>query len=225
MITDIIIVAVIVLFTVIGVKRGLAKTILNLAGLVLTAISAYYLSSFLSQLIYDSFLKQTIITNIQQIIEQNGIDYAFSNCLEAIPQWINGILSFIVGIFGISLSEFQNQLSVPSEISLSASQAVESAVAPVVTSVLTLIFIIVLFIVILFIVKKLVKLISKVFNIPVIKQINQLLGGIFGLAEGLLIVFIAVNIFDIVTGFSNPCLLNNELFSGVIFKFFSMSIG
>ena len=225
MITDIIIVAVIVLFTVIGVKRGLAKTILNLAGLVLTAISAYYISSFLSQLIYDAFLKQTVITNTQQIIEQNGIDYALSNCLEAVPQWISGILSFISGIFGISLNEFQNQLSVPSEISLSASQAVESAVAPVVTSVLAFILIIVLFIVILFIVKKLVKLISKVFNIPVIKQINQLLGGIFGLAEGLLIVFIAVNIFDIVTGFSNPSLLNNELFSGVIFKFFSMSIG
>lgn len=224
MITDIIIVAVIVLFAVIGVKRGLAKTILNLAGLVLTAISAYYLSSFLAQLIYDSFLKQTVITNIQQIIEQNGVDYAISNCLEAVPQWINGILSFIGGIFGISLKDFQNQLSVPSGISLSASQVIESTIAPVATSVLAIILIIVLFIIILFIVKKLVKLIAKVFNIPIIKQINQLLGGIFGIAEGLLIVFIAVNIFDIVTGFSNPALLNNELFSGAVFKFFSMSL-
>lgn len=224
MITDIIIVAVIVLFAIIGVKRGIAKTILNLAGLVLTAISAYYLSSFLSQLIYDSFLKQSVITNTQQIIEQNGIDYALSNCLEAVPQWINGILSFIGGIFGIGLDEFQNQLSVPSDVSSSVSQVIENAVSPVVTSVLTIILIIVLFIIILIIVKKLVKLISKVFNIPVIKQINQLLGGIFGLAEGLLIVFIAVNIFDIVTGFSNPALLDNELFSGAIFKFFSMTV-
>ena len=110
MITDIIIVAVIVLFAAIGVKRGLAKTILNIAGLVLAAISAYYLSSFLSQLIYDAFIKQTVINNIQQIIEQNGIDYALSNCLEAVPQWINGILSFIIGIFGMSLNEYQNQL-------------------------------------------------------------------------------------------------------------------
>ena len=38
MIVDIIIIAIIVLFVIIGVKRGLAKTILNLAGLVLTAV-------------------------------------------------------------------------------------------------------------------------------------------------------------------------------------------
>lgn len=224
MITDIIIVAVIVLFALIGVKRGIAKTILNLAGLVLTAISAYYLSSFLSQFIYDSFLKQTVITNIQQIIEQNGIDYALNNCLEAVPQWINGILSFFAGIFGVSLDEFESQLIIPSDISSSTSQVVESAVAPVVTSVLSIIFVIVLFIIIFIIVKKLIRLASGVFNIPVIKQINQLLGGIFGLAEGLLVVFIAVNIFDIVTGYTNPALLSNELFSGAIFKFFSMSI-
>lgn len=224
MITDIIIVAVIVLFALIGVKRGIAKTILNLAGLVLTAISAYYLSSFLSQFIYDSFLKQTVITNIQQIIEQNGIDYALNNCLEAVPQWINGILSFFAGIFGVSLDEFESQLIIPSDISSSTSQVVESAVAPVVTSVLSIIFVIVLFIIIFIIVKKLIRLASGVFNIPVIKQINQLLGGIFGLAEGLLVVFIAVNIFDIVTGYTNPALLSNELFSGAIFKFFSISI-
>ena len=224
MITDIIIIAVIVLFTAIGVKRGLAKTLLNLAGLVVTAISAYYLSSFLSQLIYDSFLKQTIINNIQQMVEQNGIDYALSNCLEAVPQWINGILSFIIGIFGISLNEYQSEILLPKNVSTSVSQIVESAVSPVVTSVLAIILIIVLFIIILIIVKKLVKLISKVFNIPVVKQINQLLGGIFGLAEGLLFVFIAVNIFDIVTVFSNPALLNNEIFNGAVFKFFSKTV-
>lgn len=224
MITDIIIVAVIVLFAAIGVKRGLAKTILNIAGLVLAAISAYYLSSFLSQLIYDAFLKQTVINNIQQIIEQNGIDYALSNCLEALPQWINGILSFIIGIFGMSLNEYQNQLVLSSDFSSSTSQAVENVLAPVVSSVFGMILLVILFILIFIIVKKLIKLISRVFNIPVVKQINQLLGGIFGLAEGLLIVFIAVNIFVIVTEFSNPALLNNELFSGAVFRFFSMSI-
>lgn len=224
MITDIIIVAVIVLFAAIGVKRGLAKTILNIAGLVLTAISAYYLSSFLSQFIYDAFLKQTVINNIQQIIEQNGIDYALSNCLEAVPQWINGILSFIIGIFGMSLNEYQNQLVLSSDFSSSTSQAVENVLAPVVSSVFGMILLVILFILIFIIVKKLIKLISRVFNIPVVKQINQLLGGIFGLAEGLLIVFIAVNIFVIVTEFSNPALLNNELFSGAVFRFFSLSI-
>lgn len=224
MIVDIIIIAIIVLFVIIGVKRGLAKTILNLAGLVLTAVSAYYISSFLSQLFYDMFIKQTVITNTQQIIEQNGIDYAVSNCLEAVPQWVNGIISFIVGAFGISLNEFQNQITVPANISSSASQVIESVLAPVVTSVLSIILVIILFIIILIIVKKLVKLVLRIFNIPVIKQINQFLGGIVGLAEGLLIVFIAVNIISMAAGFSNPDLLSNGMFNGGIFKFFAINI-
>lgn len=224
MIVDIIIIAIVVLFVIIGVKRGLAKTILNLAGLVLTAVSAYYISSFLSQLFYDMFIKQTVITNTQQIIEQNGIDYAVSNCLEAVPQWINGIISFIVGAFGISLNEFQNQITVPANISSSASQVIESVLAPVVTSVLSIILVIILFIIILIIVKKLVKLVLRIFNIPVIKQINQFLGGIVGLAEGLLIVFIAVNIISMAAGFSNPDLLSNGMFNGGIFKFFAINI-
>lgn len=224
MIVDIIIIAIVVLFVIIGVKRGLAKTILNLAGLVLTAVSAYYISSFLSQLFYDMFIKQTVITNTQQIIEQNGIDYAVSNCLEAVPQWVNGIISFIVGAFGISLNEFQNQITVPANISSSASQVIESVLAPVVTSVLSIILVIILFIIILIIVKKLVKLVLRIFNIPVIKQINQFLGGIVGLAEGLLIVFIAVNIISMAAGFSNPDLLSNGMFNGGIFKFFAINI-
>lgn len=224
MIVDIIIIAIIVLFVIIGVKRGLAKTILNLAGLVLTAVSAYYISSFLSQLFYDMFIKQTVITNTQQIIEQNGIDYAVSNCLEAVPQWVNGIISFIVGAFGISLNEFQNQITVPANISSSASQVIESVLAPVVTSVLSIILVIILFIIILIIVKKLVKLVLRIFNIPVIKQINQFLGGIVGLAEGLLIVFIAVNVISMAAGFSNPDLLSNGMFNGGIFKFFAINI-
>lgn len=224
MIVDIIIIAIVVLFVIIGVKRGLAKTILNLAGLVLTAVSAYYISSFLSQLFYDMFIKQTVITNTQQIIEQNGIDYAVSNCLEAVPQWINGIISFIVGAFGISLNEFQNQITVPANISSSASQVIESVLAPVVTSVLSIILVIILFIIILIIVKKLVKLVLRIFNIPVIKQINQFLGGIVGLAEGLLIVFIAVNVISMAAGFSNPDLLSNGMFNGGIFKFFAINI-
>lgn len=224
MIVDIIIIAIIVLFVIIGVKRGLAKTILNLAGLVLTAVSAYYISSFLSQLFYDMFIKQTVITNTQQIIEQNGIDYAVSNCLEAVPQWVNGIISFIVGAFGISLNEFQNQITVPANISSSASQVIESVLAPIVTSVLSIILVIILFIIILIIVKKLVKLVLRIFNIPVIKQINQFLGGIVGLAEGLLIVFIAVNVISMAAGFSNPDLLSNGMFNGGIFKFFAINI-
>lgn len=224
MIIDIIIIAVIVLFAAIGVKRGLAKTILNIAGIILSAVAAYHLASFLSLVIYDSMLKQTVQSNIQQLITQNGADYAFSNCLEAVPNWINGIISFIVGLFGVTMSDYQKQISFPQNLSATAAQSIEGAVSPIVTSILSILLVIVLFIIIFVLVKCLIRVVAGVFNIPIVKQINQLLGGIFGIAEGFLIVWLGVNIFSLVTGFSNPAFMNNEIFSGAVFKFFCMSV-
>lgn len=224
MIIDIILIAVIVLFAVIGMKRGIAKTLLNIAGLVLSAIAAYYLAGLLSRSMYDAFIKQTVMQNIQQIIQQNGADYAVNNCLEAMPAWINGVLSFIVGLFGMTVGDFEKHMTIPDGVSESVAQTVENTVAPVITSLLEFVFLVVLFIVLFIIAKKLVKLASKVFDIPVIKQINRLLGGVLGIAEGVVIVFVAANILGFSMQFSNPVLLNGGIFSGAVFKFFCLDV-
>lgn len=220
MVIDILIAALIFLFAFIGMKRGIAKSLLNIAGLIVTAISAYYVSSFLSQLIYDSFIKQSVITNIQHIIQQNGFDYAVSNSLNALPGWINGIIAFLSSIFGVSFSQFQSQLTVPKNFTVSTSQVIESVLQPIVTSILGIILISVLFIVFFILIKKLVKLASRPFEFPVVKQINHFLGFILGMAEGALIVFVTVNIFFTAAKFSNPELINNPVFNGVVFNFF-----
>ena len=57
-----------------------------------------------------------------------------------------------------------------------------------------------------------------------VKQINELLGGVLGLAEAAILVFFAVNIFSGVLEFSNPEMLNNPMISGAVFKFFSVAV-
>ena len=79
MLTNILIVTVILLFTILGVFRGLAKSILNFVGLVLSAVVANFLSSNLSLWIYEAFLKQDIIQNLSYIAEQNSISYTITN--------------------------------------------------------------------------------------------------------------------------------------------------
>lgn len=222
MIANILIIALVVLFTVIGEKRGFAKTLANFAGILITAVVSSYLADFLSQFIYDSFLKETVVSNLQQIIQQNGIDYAVSNCFDAVPTWIMGMISAVVGLFGTTTQELQGSLKISEGMSVAAAQSIEATIQPVVTSIFSSLLMIVLFLILIIIVKKLLKLVLKVFNIPVIKQINQLLGGLLGFAEGCVIVLIAVNIFYAVMIIADNSLINNEMVTGSLFNLFCL---
>lgn len=220
MISDIIIIVLIVGFTIAGFKHGISKTLLNIAGLIVTVAAAYYLSDFFAGLIYDCFIEQTVITNLEQLISSNGIDYAVANCFEAVPQWISGILSAILFVFGTDLNSFEKKMAIPSNITSSAVNTVESSLESVITSVFKIILIIVFIIIVSIIVKKLIRLVSKVFNIPVIKQVNKLLGGILGVVEGIIFVWIAVNVFYFITSFTASDILYSNFVAGTLFKLF-----
>lgn len=220
MVADIIILAIIILFAVVGVVRGFARTLANFVGIAVAAVVSYYISDFLSQFVYDTFIKETVITNLQQTIQQSGFDYAVANSFEAVPEWIMGIISTIVGLFGATAEDFQSSIAIPENLTTTAAQTIERTIEPVITTIFSSLLMFVLFIILLIIVKKLIKIIVKVFDMPVIKQINQLLGGLFGIAEGCVLVFVAVNIFFAVIQTAGSPMLENEMLSGTLFKFF-----
>ena len=72
MIADIIIIAIFVLLFMIDFKRGIAITILNIAGVALTGFLAYHISAFLASWVYTAFVQQTLITNLQQMSTASG---------------------------------------------------------------------------------------------------------------------------------------------------------
>lgn len=218
MIADIIIIVTIVLFVLLGVRRGIAKTFFNIIGLVATVVSAYYLSQIFSQWIYDLFVKQTVITNLQTSINESGITSAFNNCLTALPDWVLGLLSGFCSIFGLNTDAISNSFKLPENISSVGATTIEGMIAPVITSLFAIILVIILFVIILIIVKKLIKLILRLFDIPVIKQVNKILGGVLGAVEGIVFMWIAVNVFYFIMFFTNPQVVSNNLVTGTIFN-------
>ena len=70
MVADIIIIAVFALLFFIDFKRGIAITILNVAGVALTGFLAYHISNFLASWVYTAFVQQTLTTNLQQMIDR-----------------------------------------------------------------------------------------------------------------------------------------------------------
>lgn len=224
MVADIIIIAVFALLFFIDFKRGIAITILNVAGLALTGFLAYHISNFLASWVYTAFVQQTLTTNLQQMIDTQGINSAIANSFSALPNWVMGMLGFFLSIFGLDSSVYTNDFQVPNSAATAVSTSVENLIQPVITGMFRLVIGAVLSIIIFIIIKILVKKLAIVFKIPVVKQINKLLGGVLGLAEAAILVFFAVNIFSGVLEFSNPEMLNNPMISGAVFKFFSVAV-
>jgi uncharacterized membrane protein required for colicin V production len=224
LVADIIIIAVFALLFFIDFKRGIAITILNVAGLALTGFLAYHISNFLASWVYTAFVQQTLTTNLQQMIDTQGINSAIANSFSALPNWVMGMLGFFLSIFGMDSSVYTNDFQVPNSAASAVSTSVENLIQPVITGMFRLVIGVVISIIIFIIIKILVKKLARVFKIPVVKQINKLLGGVLGLAEAAILVFFAVNIFSGVLEFSNPEMLNNPMISGAVFKFFSVAV-
>lgn len=224
MVADIIIIAVFALLFFIDFKRGIAITILNVAGVALTGFFAYHISNFLASWVYTAFVQQTLTTNLQQMIDTQGINSAIANSFSALPNWVMGMLGFFLSIFGLDSSVYTNDFQVPNSAAAAVSTSVENLIQPVITGMFRLVIGVVISIIIFIIIKILVKKLARVFKIPVVKQINKLLGGVLGLAEAAILVFFAVNIFSGVLEFSNPEMLNNPMISGAVFKFFSVAV-
>ena len=221
---DVIIIAVFALLFFIDFKRGIAITILNVAGVALTGFLAYHISNFLASWVYTAFVQQTLTTNLQQMIDTQGINSAIANSFSALPNWVMGMLGFFLSIFGLDSSVYTNDFQVPNSAATAVSTSVENLIQPVITGMFRLVIGVVISIIIFIIIKILVKKLARVFKIPVVKQINKLLGGVLGLAEAAILVFFAVNIFSGVLEFSNPEMLNNPMISGAVFKFFSVAV-
>lgn len=224
MVADIIIIAVFALLFFIDFKRGIAITILNVAGVALTGFLAYHISNFLASWVYTAFVQQTLTTNLQQMIDTQGINSAIANSFSALPNWVMGMLGFFLSIFGLDSSVYTNDFQVPNSAATAVSTSVENLIQPVITGMFRLVIGVVISVIIFIIIKILVKKLARVFKIPVVKQINKLLGGVLGLAEAAILVFFAVNIFSGVLEFSNPEMLNNPMISGAVFKFFSVAV-
>ena len=113
MVADIIIIAVFALLFFIDFKRGIAITILNVAGVALTGFLAYHISNFLASWVYTAFVQQTLTTNLQQMIDTQGINSAIANSFSALPNWVMGMLGFFLSIFGLDSSVYTNDFQVP----------------------------------------------------------------------------------------------------------------
>ena len=215
MLFDIISLIIIIVFLIIGYKVGAAKVIGRFAALVFAFISAVCLSRLLANFIYYAFIHKAVLNNITSIANDSGLATA--------AQKTNELLSSSPAFFANILSYFNiNDASFSALFNESAISSIENAFMVPVVAIISLILFIILFGVILFLSRKLVKILVKLFRLPLIKVFDSAIGLIFGLIEGILIIYILAITVSIIIPFTNGnvYILNEEYINkSLVFTF------
>lgn len=183
MIYDIISLIIIVVFAIIGAKTGAAKVFFRILSYVAAFMVSVFLSHFLAELVYNTFIRQTITDNIADVVNNSSLATASekaSEFLAALPSFFSNSISY----FGVSDD------SLSAMFTDSAVSGIESVVMTPVVGVISLILFVILFVVLLFLFKRLFGGIAKIFRLPLINIADTIVGLVLGVLEGILAVYL-----------------------------------
>ena len=110
-ILDIILIAIFAAFVLFAAKKGFVKTLLELVATILALVLAYQLSPVIAQGAYDGFVKDSMITSIEEKIDENfNVSTTAKKAevtLEALPEFVVSLASTA----GVEIDEIKSKIS------------------------------------------------------------------------------------------------------------------
>lgn len=215
-ILDLIIVAIILLFTLISAKQGFVKVIVEVVGLIAAIILTFTISTPLASATYDKMIEPALL---KAVTEEVATETDENTVLEALPDFISNNTEKL----GISLSQISDSIS--SNISNGTETAVKTAsqnvIRPVAVKLIGLIYSVILMVILFFVVKFLAKLINKLFSFSYIGKANRTLGGIIGVFKGIIFAIFFCAIVSLIVSltkngfwiFTPECIENSYIFN------------
>lgn len=172
LIIDLIIVAIILLFTFLGYKRGLIKVAIKLCTFFIAIILAFMLYKPIANLVIEN-------TNIDEKIETTIIEHI-------LPE----------GASEDDKIETSNDL--PSIILKNSENTVKSISKSCSTTLIETVCLLLIFIIVKIVLRFVTFLADLIAKLPILKQFNELGGTIYGILEGLFIVFTGFAIISLI---------------------------
>ena len=180
-IVDLIIIAIILLFTFLGYKRGLIKVAIKLCTFIIAIIIAFALYKPISNL----------------VIENTGIDESIESAItdRILPE----------GVSRDEEVELSNDL--PNVILQNSANTVESIANSFSTTLIETASLLIIFIVVKIILRFITALADLIAKLPILKQFNKLGGTLYGIIEGFSIVFVCFAVISLIAPLLDPSML------------------
>ncbi len=196
---------IVLIFALMGLKRGFVKEFISLVGVVVAVILAFFLSAPCASYIYENFATQKVHEKVQALVPDNSeitSEGGGSLNLDKIKELIPPKYADAAESVGVNLKEAIDSINFKDGESVAETvrNAIEEKIAqPVVQAVLRIVIFIVLFILIRILLGIIVKCTNLVTKLPGIKMLNKLLGFVFGLAKGGIIVYAIIYCYNFVS--------------------------
>jgi len=189
---DVILVLIVVVFIITSAKRGFLLSLLDLGAYIISLLVAMFSSKYLARLIFNLFIKNPVQTRVE-----DGLKAAAGKTLQEQTETIvSKIPKFIVDVWSDTGSAISKEIE--SHGNSSAAYITDKIIEPVVNGLIGAILFFIIFFVVLVFTKWLARIISKVLKLPVAKQINMTLGGVFGFFKGSIAVLCILAVFSFV---------------------------
>lgn len=168
------------MFSINGWKKGVVRPLLNFVGSLASIFISYIVSSKVSIYIYNSYLRKLLISKLGSI--------CFNNDIEKIPSYFMFLLNF----FKIGQSRLSKILhsETPDSILI-------DIVSPFFINLTRIVVGSIIFGIIMMVVRHISKGFNVAFKMPILAQINSIVGAIFGVIKGILVMWVIILFFRI----------------------------
>ena len=192
---DLVILIVFVLFILLGVHRGFVRSAAHFLGAVIAAALASAFGGMLAQWVFQTMFRDALVERVNESIVSlglNNVSAAMENVLSSLPDFIRRALEGA----GVTAATLEGTLAGKTG---QAAELVADSLAPVFIGFLKVLAVLVLFLLFMMAVRVLADLLGKVFYLPGLRQLNGLLGGVFGFLLAFVSVWIVVSAIQVFT--------------------------
>jgi len=219
---DLVIAAVLILCAVLGWKRGLIRSLAELAVMIVALVLANQIASAAAPVIVDRTLRPATYTAIEQQVDEmmakNPLPGSpvqeLEQVVEAIPNdFVREQVQSLIGGLGLS-NEAALESSTRETLLRLGYQLADTALDGVVNDLVRSILCAVCFTVLTAALRMVVRALSMAVKLPVLKQLNELGGLLLGVGKGLLLVCLGVWVLRL-TGVITPETAEKSLLIGL----------
>ncbi len=218
---DVCLLAVLLVAVIASAKKGLVRTVLELVAFAAALLLAVQLCAPMAKACYENVLSERVETKIAEelrVSESASAIKKASVVLDSLPGFVKG---YVQGS-DTSVAKLAEQIANGNYSDRDAAKLLNENIAqPVCETVLSAVLFLLLFAVLGGVFQWLVSVLSKLFKIPIVKNVNALLGGVFGAVKGCAFVFVAVFLLTAVAPYIEDTAYREALQSSHIVSFVS----
>ena len=201
-IVDIILLIVIFVMILAGIKNGFVRCVLSIVAFTLAFAAAVFLSEPAAQTVYDNFVKEPIESAIAESIPDMSTAKTAADNTQAVIDSLPEAVVSAASSLGIDVSQLAEQAgNINLNTSDMAAELTDKVARPIALAVLKVLAFAVIFLILNLVLQIAVSVISRLFDLPVLKTFNRTLGGVLGAVKGLLLVTVLAILLDASTAF------------------------